>query len=151
MSFITTPPVGAYRPSQARALLPLPCRGPFSTTPTEGGPLMGHARKRRRQRQRAADWLRDALGPALRLLAVSLVAAYLSSVGIAPVSGECLAGGTQPRVVAVARDHALKMPESEGSNDSRASSAPRLARANVVGRDGIEPPTLRFSAARSTD
>jgi hypothetical protein len=27
----------------------------------------------------------------------------------------------------------------------------RLTWANLVGRDGIEPPTLRFSAARSTD
>jgi hypothetical protein len=33
----------------------------------------------------------------------------------------------------------------------KAEAADELTRLDVVGRDGIEPPTLRFSAARSTD
>jgi hypothetical protein len=115
---------------------------------------MCHARKRRPSRKhRLPDWLRDAaIRPAAHLLAMSLAVWVLNGVGVVPVTGDCAGDRNRPQpAVAVATDHASKMPESEGSNDTRVSSPPRLTRGDVVGRDGIEPPTLRFSAARSTD
>ena len=87
----------------------------------------------------------------MELAAISLTAAYLSSVGIAPVTGQCPGGGIQPRVVAMLRDDAGRMPESGTVRGGGAPAASVLTCCYAVGRDGIEPPTLRFSAARSTD
>jgi hypothetical protein len=65
-----------------------------------------------------------------------------------PVGEECPGG--RP-VAAVVGADALRMPESKGEFSGSALAGSPLTRAVVVGRDGIEPPTLRFSAARSTD
>jgi hypothetical protein len=64
-------------------------------------------------------------GQVLAVLTTALALAFVGIVSPAPVGGECPGGERRP-VAAVVRD-------------------------DVVGRDGIEPPTLRFSAARSTD
>ena len=116
--------------------------------------MMCYARKRRPSRKhRLPNWLRDAaLRPAAHLLAMSLAVWVLNGVGVVPVGGDCAGGGSRAKpVVAVARGHASKMPESEGSSSRGVPAARSLTWADVVGRDGIEPPTLRFSAARSTD
>jgi hypothetical protein len=48
---------------------------------------------------------------------------------------------------------ALRLKDASilGRSSGGVSACGPLAWANLVGRDGIEPPTLRFSAARSTD
>jgi hypothetical protein len=118
---------------------------------------MSHARKPRPRpprpprKRRLPDWLRDSLGPAAQLLAISVAAAVLNGVGVAPVTGPCPESGSRPSVVAVVRDDGGRMPESEPSTHRSAEVRDGLTWADVVGRDGIEPPTLRFSAARSTD
>ena len=103
------------------------------------------------RKRRPPDWLRDALGVAAQLVAVSLTAAVLHGVGVAPVVGECPGGESRPPMAAVLRDHGGRMPESWGPPERGSPTSSSLTWADLVGRDGIEPPTLRFSAARSTD
>jgi hypothetical protein len=113
---------------------------------------MGRARRPRRPRRprkrRQPDWLPAALAVTAQLLAV--VVAVLNGVGV-PVTGECPRGERRPPVAAVVRDYGGKLAESEASSSEGAEATYGLTWANLVGRDGIEPPTLRFSAARSTD
>jgi hypothetical protein len=63
-----------------------------------------------------------------------------------PVAGECLGGGSRP-VAVVVRDDAGRTPESEAGAPRFAEGKDGPTRAGMVGRDGIEPPTLRFSVA----
>jgi hypothetical protein len=72
----------------------------------------------------------------LAVLTTALALAVVGIVNPAPVTGECSAG---------------RMAESGGVPGGGVLASSSLAWADVVGRDGIEPPTLRFSAARSTD
>jgi hypothetical protein len=111
-----------------------------------GRALMPRARKPRPRRKRLPDWLRDVLGPAAQLLAVSLAAAILNGVDVAPVAGECLGGCSRP-VAVVVRDDGGRTPESEAGAPRFAEGKDGPTSADVVGRDGIEPPTLRFSVA----
>jgi hypothetical protein len=97
------------------------------------------------------DPLRDVLGQVLAVLTTALALVLVSIVGITPDVGQCPGGSTRPPVAAVVRDDAGRMPESRASTPEGAEATDALTRADVVGRDGIEPPTLRFSAARSTD
>ncbi len=69
----------------------------------------------------------------------------LNVVGVAPVTGGCPGGGSQPPVAAVVRDDGGRLPESGGGTVRTVEVPDGLTRAEV-GRDGIEPPTLRFSA-----
>jgi hypothetical protein len=85
---------------------------------------------------------------AAQLLAVSVTAALLQGVGVTPVTEDCADGHP---VAAVVRDDGGRMPESRGGTVRKVEVPDSLTWADVVGRDGIEPPTLRFSAARSTD
>jgi hypothetical protein len=48
-------------------------------------------------------------------------------------------------------DDGRRMPESGGGEPEDVTARGGMTWADLVGRDGIEPPTLRFSAARSTD
>ena len=61
----------------------------------------------------------------------------VGSLNLPSVTGEC-------------GDHAGRMSEAGAASGEGALDSSPLTWA-VVGRDGIEPPTLRFSAARSTD
>ena len=88
---------------------------------------------------------------AAQLLAVSLAAAVLNSVGVTPIAGDCSGADVRPPVAAMLEGYGGTMPESGAVRDGGAAASSPLTRGNVVGRDGIEPPTLRFSAARSTD
>jgi hypothetical protein len=104
--------------------------------------------RRPRPPRRPPDWLHGALGVAAQLVAVSLTAAVLHGVGVTPIAGTCSGG---PPVAAVVKGNAGRMPESAVGIPGGVEARDTLTRVNVVGRDGIEPPTLRFSAARSTD
>jgi hypothetical protein len=76
---------------------------------------MSHARKPRPpHKHREPEWLRDALRVAMQLLAVSLTAAVLNGVGVAPVTGECRGGDGRAPVTAVLRGNASKMAHLEG-------------------------------------
>ena len=99
----------------------LPCqRWNLSTglKQTQGGAMARGKQTRRarpepppqRRERSLPDWLRDALGPAAQLLAVSLATTILNRVGVAPVAGECSGGESQPPV-AVISGHAGRMPE----------------------------------------
>jgi hypothetical protein len=123
---------------------PRPGSGAMVVSP--GRALMPRARKPRPRRKRLPDWLRDVLGPAAQLLAVSLAAAILNGVDVAPVAGECLGGGSRP-VAVVVRDDGGRTPESEAGAPRFAEGKDGPTRAGMVGRDGIEPPTSRFSVA----
>jgi hypothetical protein len=113
---------------------------------------MSHARKPRPpHKRREPGWLGDALRVATQLLAVSLTAAVLNGVGVAPVTGQCPGADGRPPVSAVLWSDASKMPQPGEASKRVVPASSSLARGDVVGRDGIEPPTLRFSAARSTD
>jgi hypothetical protein len=63
---------------------------------------------------------------------------------------QCSDGDCGPPAAAV-REDGRRMAEPEASAPRECGDIDDLTRADVVGRDGIEPPTLRFSAARSTD
>jgi hypothetical protein len=102
-------------------------------------------RPRPPRRRRPPDWLPAALAVTAQVLAA--VVAIHGGV-VAPVGGECPGG--RP-VAAVVRGDAGRMPESGANTLGGTEGTGGLTRVNVVGRDGIEPPTLRFSAARSTD
>jgi hypothetical protein len=78
-------------------------------------------------------------------------AAVLNGVGVAPVTGECPGGDGRTPVTAVLRGDASKMAQPGGASEPVSLATSSLTSVDVVGRDGIEPPTLRFSAARSTD
>ena len=71
--------------------------------------------------------------------------AVLNGVGVAPVPGECPGGEIRRPVVGVLRSDASTKPQSGGSSSGGVLAARPLSSANLVGRDGIEPPTLRFS------
>jgi hypothetical protein len=66
---------------------------------------MTHARKSRPPRKRQPEWLQDALRVAAQLMAVSLTAAVLHGVGVAPIVQECPSGDSRPPVVAEDSDH----------------------------------------------
>jgi hypothetical protein len=97
------------------------------------------------------DPLRDVLGQVLAVLTTALALVLVSIMGITPDAGQCPGGSTRPPVAAVVRDDAGRMPEPVASTVAGVHATDGLTRADLVGRDGIEPPTLRFSAARSTD
>jgi hypothetical protein len=97
------------------------------------------------------DLLREVRAALATLATVVIVAAIAASLHLPPVTGECPGGERRPPVAAVVRDHGGKMAEPGASTPSGAEATDGLTWADVVGRDGIEPPTLRFSAARSTD
>jgi hypothetical protein len=97
------------------------------------------------------DPLRDVLGQVLAVLTTALALVLVSIMGITPDAGQCPGGSTWPPVAAVVRDDAGGMPESAASTVAGVHATDGLTRVTLVGRDGIEPPTLRFSAARSTD
>ena len=107
---------------------------------------MSHARKPRPRIRRLPDWLRDSLGQVLAILTTALALAFVGIVSPAPVGGECPGGERRP-VAAVVRDDGGRIPESEPSTPGMPEARDGLSRGDVVGRDGIEPPTLRFSAA----
>ena len=89
------------------------------------------------RKRRPPEWLRESLGQVLAVLTTALALAFVGIVNpAAPVTGRCSAG---------------RMPESVDVRGGGIRASSSLAWADVVGRDGIEPPTLRFSAARSTD
>jgi hypothetical protein len=97
------------------------------------------------------DLLREVRAALATLATLVIVVSIAASLNLPPVTGECPGGGSQPRVVAVLRGDAGKMPESRAVRGGGGPAGSPLTWPNVVGRDGIEPPTLRFSAARSTD
>jgi hypothetical protein len=82
-------------------------------------------------KRRPPEWLRDSLGQVLAVLTTALALAFVGIVNPAPVTGECSAGA---------------MPESGDVRGGGVLASSSLTWADVVGRDGIEPPTLRFSA-----
>jgi hypothetical protein len=87
----------------------------------------------------------------LAILTTALAVAFVGILNPAPVPRECHGGESRPAVAAVDSDDGGRMAESRGSPIGRLEIIDGLTRPDVVGRDGIEPPTLRFSAARSTD
>jgi hypothetical protein len=108
---------------------------------------MARARRPRPPRRRCQpDWLPAALAVTAQVLAVAV--AILHGGVVAPAGGGCPGG---PPVAAVVRGLAGRMPESGAGPVRGAGATDGVTWADVVGRDGIEPPTLRFSAARSTD
>jgi len=144
-------PAGRSAPAKSGMALSFPSLSGVASSTTEEGALMSHARKSRpargSSRYRLPNWLRDALRPAAHLLAVSLAVAVLNGVGVAPATRECPGGGSRPPVVVAGlRSDASTMPQSGGASSGGVSAAKPLSWENVVGRDGIEPPTLRFSA-----
>jgi hypothetical protein len=108
-------------------------------------------RPRQPRRPSLLDPIRESLGQVLAILTLSLALAIVGSFSPRQVVGECPGGGTQPRVVAMLRGYASTMPESGAVRRGGVPDSSPLTWPDVVGRDGIEPPTLRFSAARSTD
>jgi hypothetical protein len=88
------------------------------------------------------------LAVAAQALAVAVAVAILHGGVVVPVEGECPGG--RP-VMAAVKDYGRTTAESEASTPGGADNTEALTRVDVVGRDGIEPSTLRFSAARSTD
>jgi hypothetical protein len=97
------------------------------------------------------DFLREVRTSLSSLATLVIVAAIASSLNVAPVPRECPGAVPRPPAAAVARGDGGTMAESgEAAGQGSPASSP-LTWANAVGRDGIEPPTLRFSAARSTD
>jgi hypothetical protein len=66
-------------------------------------------RPRPPHRRRMPGWLRDALGSAARLLAVSVAAAVLNGVGVAPVTGACPGADQRPTPV-TAQNPSIVMP-----------------------------------------
>jgi hypothetical protein len=149
-STVSVKPAGGSAPAKPGRTLSFPSLPGGTSLTTQKGALMSHARKpgppRSSSRRRLPDWLRDALQPAAHLLAVSVAVAILNGVGVAPVAGECPGSDSRPPIVGVARSDASTMPQSGGSSRAGISAAGPLTWANTVGRDGIEPPTLRFSA-----
>jgi hypothetical protein len=107
-------------------------------------------RPRPTRRWLLSQGLRDILGQVQTILTMALALALVGIVAPPPVTSECPGGEVRP-VVVVAGVDGRTVPELEANVARVADTKSGLTRANVVGRDGIEPPTLRFSAARSTD
>ena len=110
---------------------------------------------RKRRPRRTHGWLlpqglRDILGQVQTILTMALALALVGMLAPPPVTSECPGGEVRPAVV-VARVDGRTTAELEANVARVADAKGSLTRAVVVGRDGIEPPTLRFSAARSTD
>ena len=84
------------------------------------------------------DLVREVRTALTSLAMLVIVAGLAASLNLPPVTGDC-------------GDHGGRMAESEAASGGGVPASSPLAWANLVGRDGIEPPTLRFSAARSTD
>ena len=110
---------------------------------------MRHARKPRPRR--LPDWLQDGLGQVLAILTTALALAFVGFLNPAHDTGRCPGGEGRPPLAPTVRELGRTMAEPGAGAPRAAEGTGGLTWGVVVGRDGIEPPTLRFSAARSTD